>query len=57
MRLATLRDGTRDGALVVVGADGRTFARAARVAPTLQAALDDWARAAPALAALAPHAA
>ena len=57
MRLATLRDGTRDGALVVVGAEGRTFARAARVAPTLQAALDDWARAAPTLAALGAHAA
>jgi fumarylacetoacetate (FAA) hydrolase len=57
MRLATLRDGTRDGALVVVGPGGRTFARAARVAPTLQAALDDWDRTAPALAALAAHAA
>jgi fumarylacetoacetate (FAA) hydrolase len=57
MRLATLRDGTRDGALVVVGPGGRTFARAARVAPTLQAALDDWERTAPALAALAAHAA
>jgi fumarylacetoacetate (FAA) hydrolase len=57
MRLATLPDGTRDGALVVVGPGGRTFARAARVAPTLQAALDDWDRAAPALAALTAHAA
>ncbi|HVV50085.1 MAG TPA: fumarylacetoacetate hydrolase family protein [Polyangia bacterium] len=53
MRLATLRDGTRDGALLVVGRDGRTFVSAAEVAPSLQAALDDWARAAPALAALA----
>ena len=53
MRLATLRDGTPDGALVVVGPDGRSFARAAAVAPTLQAALDDWERAAPRLAALA----
>ena len=53
MRLATLRDGTRDGALLVVGRDGRSCARAAEVAPTLQAALDDWPRAAPALAALA----
>jgi fumarylacetoacetate (FAA) hydrolase len=57
MRLATLRDGTRDGALVVVSADGARFARAAAVAPTLQAALDDWDRAAPALAALAGAAA
>jgi fumarylacetoacetate (FAA) hydrolase len=47
VRLATLRDGTRDGTLVVIARDGR------RVAPTLQAALDDWARAAPRLAALA----
>ena len=54
MRLATLRDGTRDGALVVVGARRPDAARAPRgVAPTLQAALDDWDRAAPALAALA----
>jgi len=53
MRLATLRDGTRDGALVVVGRGGRTFARAGEIVPTLQAALDDWPHAAPALAALA----
>jgi fumarylacetoacetate (FAA) hydrolase len=53
VRLATLRDGTRDGALLVVGRDGRTSARAQEIAPTLQAALDDWPRAAPALAALA----
>jgi fumarylacetoacetate (FAA) hydrolase len=53
MRLATWRDGTRDGALLVVGRDGRSFARASTIAPSLQAALDDWPRAAPALAALA----
>jgi fumarylacetoacetate (FAA) hydrolase len=53
VRLATLRDGTRDGALLVVGRDGRSCARAAEIATTLQAALDDWPRAAPALAALA----
>jgi fumarylacetoacetate (FAA) hydrolase len=52
VRLATLRDGTRDGALLVVGHDGRSCARATEIAPTLQAALDDWPRAAPALAAL-----
>jgi fumarylacetoacetate (FAA) hydrolase len=52
MRLATLRDGTRDGALLVVGRDGRSFVRASAIAPSLQAALDDWPRAAPALAAL-----
>ena len=36
MKLATLRDGTRDGALVVVRRDGTTFARAHDVARTLQ---------------------
>ncbi|HVZ87236.1 MAG TPA: fumarylacetoacetate hydrolase family protein [Polyangia bacterium] len=53
MRLATLRDGSRDGALLVVASDGRRCARAREVAPTLQAALDDWRRAAPALGELA----
>src|SRR5262245_47700740 len=53
MRLATLRDGTRDGALIVVGRDGDRYLRSGPALPTLQAALDDWDRAAPALAALA----
>jgi fumarylacetoacetate (FAA) hydrolase len=53
VRLATLRDGTRDGALLVVGRDGRLCAPAAEIARSLQAALDDWPRAAPALTALA----
>jgi fumarylacetoacetate (FAA) hydrolase len=44
VRLATLRDGSRDGALMVVSRDGQTCAPAAAVAPTLQAALDDWER-------------
>ena len=35
--------------LIVVGRDGRSGARAEAIAPTLQAALDDWDRAAPAL--------
>ena len=48
MKLATLRDGTRDGALVVVRRDGVTFARAHDVARTLQAALDAWERTEPA---------
>lgn len=52
MKLATLRDGTRDGALVVVRRDNQVFARATAIAPNLQAALDDWDRAAPALQAL-----
>ncbi|MGC4093452.1 MAG: fumarylacetoacetate hydrolase family protein [Polyangiaceae bacterium] len=42
MRLATLRDGSRDGALVLVDASGQRFARAGDLAPNLQALLDDW---------------
>lgn len=42
MKLATLRDGTRDGRLIVVDPKGRSFAPADDIAPTLQAALDDW---------------
>lgn len=53
MRLATLRDGSRDGTLVVVDRAARRMARASGVAPTLQAALDDWPRAEPRLRALA----
>jgi fumarylacetoacetate (FAA) hydrolase len=53
MKLATLRDGTRDGALVVVRHDGRTFARAHDVARTLQAALDAWETTQPGLRAIA----
>jgi fumarylacetoacetate (FAA) hydrolase len=52
MRLGTLRDGTRDGALIVIDRTGQRFSRAGEVAPTLQAALDDWARAEPGLRAL-----
>jgi fumarylacetoacetate (FAA) hydrolase len=44
MRLATVRDGTRDGRLAVVSRDGRALADARAVAPSLQAALDDWPR-------------
>jgi fumarylacetoacetate (FAA) hydrolase len=49
MKLATLRAGGRDGTLVVVRRDGRSYAPAADIAPTLQAALDDWERVAPLL--------
>jgi fumarylacetoacetate (FAA) hydrolase len=51
MKLASLKGG-RDGLLVVVSADLTWCAHAADIAPTLQAALDDWARAEPALRAL-----
>jgi fumarylacetoacetate (FAA) hydrolase len=42
MKLATLKDGTRDGQLIVVSRDLRTAAIADTIAPTLQRALDDW---------------
>jgi fumarylacetoacetate (FAA) hydrolase len=50
--LATLRDETPDGTLIVVSRSGDRFARATGVARTLQGALDDWDRAHPALVAL-----
>lgn len=53
MKLATLRDGTRDGKLIVVRRDGAVYAEAKGIAPTLQAALDDWEHAEPQLRALA----
>ncbi len=53
MKLATLRDGTRDGQLAVVARDLKTAHLADGIAPTLQAALDDWAFIAPQLSELA----
>jgi fumarylacetoacetate (FAA) hydrolase len=53
MKLATLRDGTRDGTLLVVSKDLKRALKADTVAPTLQAALDDWGYAAPLLAQMA----
>ena len=52
MKLASLKGG-RDGRLVVVSNDLAWYADAGHIAPTLQAALDDWERIAPALEALA----
>lgn len=43
MKLASLKNGTRDGALVVVSRDLRCAVSAAAIAPTLQAAIDNWA--------------
>lgn len=43
MKLASLKSG-RDGKLVVVSNDLAWYADAAHIAPTLQAALDDWDR-------------
>ncbi|NBS57727.1 MAG: FAA hydrolase family protein [Betaproteobacteria bacterium] len=42
MKLATLKDGTRDGCLVVVSRDLKYALKADHIAPTLQSALDDW---------------
>ncbi|XXF77077.1 fumarylacetoacetate hydrolase family protein [Myxococcaceae bacterium GXIMD 01537] len=53
MKLATLRDGTRDGRLIVVKRDNTAYALAHPIAPTLQAALDDWDALEPKLRALA----
>ena len=49
MKLASLKEGGRDGTLVVVN---RAMSRAVKVphiAPTMQAALDNWAKSEPAL--------
>jgi fumarylacetoacetate (FAA) hydrolase len=53
MKLATLKDGTRDGRLVVVSRDLAHCADARSIAPTLQAALDRWAECEPRLRELA----
>ncbi|WP_395945299.1 fumarylacetoacetate hydrolase family protein [Brevundimonas sp.] len=52
MKLASLKHG-RDGRLVVVSQDLNWFTDAFLIAPTLQAALDDWDRCGPRLQALA----
>lgn len=53
MKLASLKSTGRDGRLVVVSHDLAWCADARHIAPTLQAALDDWARIEPALRTLA----
>ena len=52
MKLASLKHG-RDGRLVVVSADLAYYTDASHIAPTLQAALDDWERVEPLLRNLA----
>jgi fumarylacetoacetate (FAA) hydrolase len=49
MKLATLKNGTRDGRLVVVSRDLTRCTDASAAARTLQGALDDWERAEPRL--------
>ncbi|MCR6494915.1 fumarylacetoacetate hydrolase family protein [Thermomonas sp. S9] len=53
MKLGSLKEGGRDGTLVVVARDLSRAVRADGIAPTLQRALDDWQQAAPRLNALA----
>ncbi|WP_119458478.1 fumarylacetoacetate hydrolase family protein [Rhodospirillaceae bacterium SYSU D60014] len=49
MKLASLRDGGRDGTLVVVNSGLTHCVRVPDIAGTLQAAIEDWSLAAPAL--------
>lgn len=49
MKFGTLRDGGRDGRLVVVSRDVTQASDARHLAPTLQRALDDWDAVSPAL--------
>ena len=53
MKLATRKNGTRDGELVLVSRDLARCVAVPEIARTMQAALDDWDRAAPALEAIA----
>ncbi len=52
MKLATMRNGRPDGQLVVVSSDLARWVSAGRIAPNLQAVMDDWDHAAPLLAEL-----
>lgn len=49
MKLGSLKEGGRDGTLIVVSRDLQRAVRASSIAPTLQAALDDWENLAPRL--------
>jgi len=53
MKLATLKNNSRDGQLMVVSADMRLALDASAVAPTLQQAIENWTHAEPGLRALA----
>jgi len=52
MKLGSLKEGGRDGTLIVVSRDLSRAVRATGIAATLQQALDDWSNAAPRLNAL-----
>ena len=53
MKLATLKDGTRDGTLLVVSRDLKHAIKADHIAPCLRSAMDDWGYCAPLLEQLA----
>src|SRR5688572_21877882 len=52
MKLGSLKEGGRDGTLIVVSRDLAHGVRATGIAPTLQRALEDWSNVAPRLNAL-----
>ncbi|MCA0297412.1 MAG: fumarylacetoacetate hydrolase family protein [Proteobacteria bacterium] len=52
MKLGSLKEGGRDGTLIVVSRDLTRAVRATGIAPTLQRALEDWSNTAPRLNAL-----
>jgi fumarylacetoacetate (FAA) hydrolase len=52
MKLGSLKEGGRDGTLIVVSRNLQRAVRADAIAPTLQRALEDWSNAAPRLNAL-----
>jgi len=52
MKLGSLKEGGRDGTLIVVSRDLQQAVKATGIAPTMQAALDDWSHVAPRLNAL-----
>jgi fumarylacetoacetate (FAA) hydrolase len=52
MKLATLKDGSRDGRLVVVSRDLKHYQHVPKISATLQHALDNWELVSPALEAV-----
>jgi len=55
MKLASLKEGGRDGTLIVVDRELKRGVRATNIAATLQRALEDWPNVAPRLQALAEN--
>jgi hypothetical protein len=49
MKLASLKEGGRDGSLIVVNRELSRAVRVPQIAPTLQRALEDWSVSAPRL--------